>query len=444
MQQPTQARTNHLGYDAGSSRKIPGGAIAIACPAPIECLKAGNPNAFTLVAVAVFRFLCLAYSTVKAAFKATALAPTFQIQVKVDGATVMLDAGSAWTAADVKAALHTKTGRASGGYYLVAGGGKPLNDSAATTLAALGVGPGDQLELRGRLRGGMPSQEDIRAAFALYDTNGDGQLSPDELKAIMCKAVPGGTARTEEEVDALVKKFDADGDGMLSMEEIAGAWAEIPIEETVKAATEAPETEGEKAAAEILAEPATEENAAEAPAVAAMAGYCVTLIEVPAVEGKAEEMFKLFVEHPMGLAYAASQPGFVSMDVAIDTEKNSVVIFGKWSKADDWRAYAATREVENEANAGWTAAFGPLVGGAPRMMPMDCRKNYAGSAPAAEDGSYGIALVEVPAAEGKLEEMCKHFIEHPMGGAYTASQPGFLSMDVAIDTEKNSLLFYSH
>eukprot|EP00964_Phaeocystis_antarctica_P094389 scaffold61141_cov66-Phaeocystis_antarctica.AAC.1 len=36
-------------------------------------------------------------------------APTFQIQVKVDGATAMLDAGSAWTEADVKAALHTKT-----------------------------------------------------------------------------------------------------------------------------------------------------------------------------------------------------------------------------------------------------------------------------------------------------------------------------------------------
>ena len=286
----------------------------------------------------------------------------------------------------------------------------------------------------------MPTKQEIRAAFALYDTNGDGQLSPDELKAIMCKAVPGGTARTEEEVDALVKKFDADGDGMLSMEEIAGAWAEIAIEETVKAATEAPETEGEKAAAEILAEPATEENAAEAPAVAAMAGYCVTLIEVPAVEGKAEEMFKLFVEHPMGLAYAASQPGFVSMDVAIDTEKNSVVIFGKWSKADDWRAYAATREVENEANAGWTTAFGPLVGGAPRMMPMDCRKNYAGSAPAAEDGSYGIALVEVPAAEGKLEEMYKLFIEHPMGLAYTEKQPGFVNVEVAFDTEKNSIV----
>merc|ERR1719424_2414585 len=241
MQQPSLARTNHLGYDAGSSRKVPDGVIALARSAPAESLAAGNPNVLTLFVLTLFRFLCFGFGTAKAAFKATAatitmrpansgsLPSTFQIQVKVDGATVMLDAGSAWTAADVKAALHTKIGRASRGYYLVAGGGKPLNDGAATTLAALGVGPGDQLELRGRLRGGMPSQADLRAAFALYDTNGDGQLSPDELKAIMCRPVKGGTARTEAEVDELVRQFDADGDGMLSMEEIAKAWAGLDL-----------------------------------------------------------------------------------------------------------------------------------------------------------------------------------------------------------------------
>jgi hypothetical protein len=242
---PTQARTNHLGYVAGSSRTISDGLIALACAATTECLESGNPNVLTRFALSLFRILCFVLGTVKAALKATVAvfatstvagaqgkaqhAPTFQIQVRVDGATVMLDAGSAWTAADVKAALHAKTGRSSSGYYLIAGGGKPLNDGAATTLAALGVGPGDQLELRGRLRGGMPSREDLRAAFALYDTNGDGQLSPDELKAIMCKTVPGGTACTEAEVDELVRKFDADGDGMLSMDEISMAWAEADL-----------------------------------------------------------------------------------------------------------------------------------------------------------------------------------------------------------------------
>ena len=161
-------RTNHLGYDVGASRKIPDGALALARSATgAECLKAGTPNALMRFALMLFRLLCFGFGTVKAALKAAAAAittrpadrggapPAFQLQVKVEGATVMLDAGSAWTAADVKAALHAKTGRASGGCYLVAAGGKPLDDGAATTLAALGVGRGDRLELRGRLRGGV-------------------------------------------------------------------------------------------------------------------------------------------------------------------------------------------------------------------------------------------------------------------------------------------------
>ena len=169
MPRTQTTRTNHLGYDVGSSRKIPDGALALArSTTGAEGIETGTPNALMRFALTLFRLLCFGFGVAKAALKAAAAAittrpadrggalpPLFQLQVRVDGATIMLDAGSAWTAADVKAALHAKTGRASGGYYLVARGGKPLDDGAATTLAALGVGRGDRLELRGRLRGGV-------------------------------------------------------------------------------------------------------------------------------------------------------------------------------------------------------------------------------------------------------------------------------------------------
>ena len=116
-------RTNHLGYDVGSSRKIPDGALARV--ATTECRKANQPNVFMHFALTLFRLLCLGFGVVKAALKAAAAIittppadrggapPIFQLQVQVDGATVMLDAGSAWTAADVKAALHAKSARPS-------------------------------------------------------------------------------------------------------------------------------------------------------------------------------------------------------------------------------------------------------------------------------------------------------------------------------------------
>ena len=119
-------RTNHLGYDVGASRKIPEGALARATTA--ECLEADKSHMFTRFALTLFRLLCFGFGVVKAALKAAAAiittrptdrggaSPAFQLQVKVEGATVMLNAGSAWTAADVKAALRAKTGRAIAGY----------------------------------------------------------------------------------------------------------------------------------------------------------------------------------------------------------------------------------------------------------------------------------------------------------------------------------------
>jgi heme-degrading monooxygenase HmoA len=171
-----------------------------------------------------------------------------------------------------------------------------------------------------------------------------------------------------------------------------------------------------------------------------MAYSGVALVEVPIVAGKLQEAGALFIQHEMGLAYTASQPGFVGMDIALDAEKHSVVIMEKWAKKEDWQAYVAKRDVENEGNAAWNAAFGPLVGGAPRMVSLDSLKSYAGTETLAEGASCGVALVEVPIVAGKLEEAGALFTQHEMGLAYTASQPGFIGMDIALDAEKHSVV----
>ena len=93
------ARTNHLGYDVGASRKIPEGALARIITA--ECLQANKSNVLTRFALMLFRLLCFGSRVVKAALKATAAIITtrpadrggspsaFQLQVKVEGATLM-------------------------------------------------------------------------------------------------------------------------------------------------------------------------------------------------------------------------------------------------------------------------------------------------------------------------------------------------------------------
>ena len=74
----------------------------------------------------------------------------------------------------------------------------------------------------------MPTKTEIANAFAVFDADGNGNLSPDELKAILTRPVRGKPAPfTEEEVDQLVKTYDTDNDGQLSVEEFAQAWASL-------------------------------------------------------------------------------------------------------------------------------------------------------------------------------------------------------------------------
>jgi len=108
--------------------------------------------------------------------------------------------------------------------------------------------------------------------------------------------------------------------------------------------------------------------------------YGVALVEVPIVPGKLDEAVKVFTEHPHGLKYTEIQPGFLSMSISKDAEKNSVIIMERWTKKEDWTAYAATRGIKEgnlgKCNAAWDEVFGPLVGGTPRMGSFDCEASY--------------------------------------------------------------------
>mmetsp|Transcript_26684 Transcript_26684/g.67871 ORF Transcript_26684/g.67871 Transcript_26684/m.67871 type:complete len:440 (-) Transcript_26684:944-2263(-) len=64
--------------------------------------------------------------------------------------------------------------------------------------------------------------EVARAAFSVFDLDGDGSLSLEELKMVLTR--PGDNAITPEEAQDLIRIFDANGDGQLQFEEFALMW----------------------------------------------------------------------------------------------------------------------------------------------------------------------------------------------------------------------------
>ena len=62
----------------------------------------------------------------------------------------------------------------------------------------------------------MPSKEEVRKAFALFDANGDGIISLQELKAILCRATPLQPPLSEARAEQIMRKLDTNGDGRLS------------------------------------------------------------------------------------------------------------------------------------------------------------------------------------------------------------------------------------
>ena len=85
----------------------------------------------------------------------------------------------------------------------------------------------------------MPSTEEVRRAFALFDANGDGMLSLDELKAILCRPTPLQPPLSEAKVEQIMRDLDTNGDGQLSMDELAAGWATLSIG-TLLASAKAP------------------------------------------------------------------------------------------------------------------------------------------------------------------------------------------------------------
>jgi len=59
-------------------------------------------------------------------------------------------------------------------------------------------------------------QTEFKEAFALFDKNGDGSISRDELKVVLDAL---GTNTTEENLDRLILEVDKDGNGEIDIEE---------------------------------------------------------------------------------------------------------------------------------------------------------------------------------------------------------------------------------
>lgn len=59
-------------------------------------------------------------------------------------------------------------------------------------------------------------EEDLRDAFNMFDADRSGFIDRDEVRALMKKLAQ---TLTEEEVDAIMEEVDTDGDGEISFEE---------------------------------------------------------------------------------------------------------------------------------------------------------------------------------------------------------------------------------
>jgi len=67
----------------------------------------------------------------------------------------------------------------------------------------------------------------IKKAFAIFDTDNSGTITPDELVAILTRDTPAGKSLTKAQAEEIVHDFDSNGDGVLDLEEFSRCWAVI-------------------------------------------------------------------------------------------------------------------------------------------------------------------------------------------------------------------------
>ena len=63
----------------------------------------------------------------------------------------------------------------------------------------------------------------LEAAFAVFDEDGSGQLSSDEVLKVLTRMTGSGSELTEEDAKDFIKQFDRNGDGLLSINEFITA-----------------------------------------------------------------------------------------------------------------------------------------------------------------------------------------------------------------------------
>ncbi len=60
------------------------------------------------------------------------------------------------------------------------------------------------------------SEEEVRETFRVFDKDGNGFISPDELRYVLGNI---GEKLTDEEIDEMITEADVDGDGLINYEE---------------------------------------------------------------------------------------------------------------------------------------------------------------------------------------------------------------------------------